>query len=142
MEMVKQPDQSTGCGVAVFAMLTRLTYDQALAHLLTERGKWINQRTLHMTVPQMKAALTYAFAEGKVAIHNAPNPKPWCAVYVVYQGRYRHWLAWDGEQFFDPLCTALGPSRTIRRKITRVVATAGPNGLKNPSSCWLRPITK
>lgn len=120
MKMVKQPHPATGCGVAVFAMLTNRNFDVALAHLLTKRGEWIHQTSHHMTVKQMVAALEAKRPERKVKVRNRPILEPWCAVYVIYQARFRHWLAWDGEQFFDPLSPG-GPTKTIRRKITRVV---------------------
>lgn len=79
----------------------------------------------HMTFKQMKAAMAAAFGEQVVQVRGGACLEPWSAVYVVYQERYRHWLAWDGTHFFDPLSTAKGPSRTIRRKITRVVTSGG-----------------
>lgn len=120
MNMVRQPDASTGCGVAVFAMLTNRNFEGALAHLLTRRGEWIHKTSHHMTVKQMAAALRAERPSRQVKVRNLAVLEPWCAVYVVYQERYRHWLAWDGERFFDPL-SRTGSTRTIRRKITRVV---------------------
>jgi len=127
MKMVKQAVNETGCGVAVFAMLTGRSFDEALTHLLQRRGEWISQKNHHMTVKQMKAAMAAVFGEQVVQVRGGAFLEPWCAVYVVYQERYRHWLAWDGAHFFDPLSTE--PSRTIRRKITRVVTSGGPGRL-------------
>lgn len=120
MKMVKQPDPRTGCGVAVFAMLTKRDFNEALAYLLTRRGEWISRTSHHMTVKQMCAALAGERPKQNFQVRNRPLLEPWCAVYVVYQERWRHWLAWDGKQFFDPL-SRYGPTKTIRRKITRVV---------------------
>lgn len=122
INMVKQPDQATGCGVAVFGMLTGRSFEDALAHLLTRRGEWISWTNHHMTVAQMQAALQHHFGQRKAITRYRFDRQSWCAVYVVYQVRFRHWLAWDGEQFFDPLSPG-GPTKTIRRKITRVVTT-------------------
>lgn len=121
MKMVKQPDPRTGCGVAVFGMLTGRSFDKALARLLTRRGEWISRTDHNMTVDQMEAALRYEFGKQAVTRYRFDR-QPWCAVYVVYQERWRHWLAWDGKQFFDPLSRG-GPTKTVRRKITRVVTT-------------------
>ncbi|WP_155397256.1 hypothetical protein [Stutzerimonas stutzeri] len=122
MKMVKQPDPRTGCGVAVFAMLTKRDFDEALAYLLTKRGEWISRTSHHMTVGQMKSALQDHFGEDAAITRHRFDRQPWSAVYVIYQERWRHWLAWDGERFFDPLSPG-GPTRTVRRKITRVVTT-------------------
>lgn len=122
MKMVKQPDPATGCGVAVFGMLTGRKFEQALAHLLTNRGEWISRTGHHMTVSQMKSALQDHFVDVAAKTQHHFDRQPWCAVYVVYQKRYRHWLAFDGKLFFDPLSRG-GPTKTIRRKITRVVTT-------------------
>lgn len=122
MKMVKQLDPRTGCGVAVFAMLTKRDFDDALAYLLTRRGEWISRTSHHMTVNQMRAALEAELPERTINVRHRPLLDPWCAVYVVYRKRWRHWLAWDGERFFDPLSPG-GPTKTIRRKITRVVTT-------------------
>lgn len=122
MKMVKQPDPATGCGVAVFGMLTERDFDEALAHLLTRRGDWISRTSHHMTVKQMEAALRGHFGNDAAITRRCFDKQPWCAIYVVYQQRWRHWLAWDGKRFFDPLSPG-GPTKTIRRKITRVVTT-------------------
>lgn len=122
MSMVKQPNSRTGCGVAVFGMLTGRNFEKALARLLTRRGEWISRTTHHMTVKQMRAALAGERPKRIIEVRNRPVLEPWSAVYVVYQERYRHWLAFDGKLFFDPLSRG-GPTKTIRRKITRVVTT-------------------
>lgn len=122
MKMVMQPDPSTGCGVAVFGMLTGCSFDEALAHLLTRRGEWLSRTSHHMTVTQMQSALQHQFGQQNAMIRHRFDRQPWCAIYVVYKKHYRHWLAWDGEQFYDPL-SPCGPTRTIRRRVTRVVTT-------------------
>lgn len=121
MKMVKQPDQETGCGVAVFAMLARIDdFEEALTYLL--KGGWVGPRKYHMTTIQMQAALGAYFGKEAVRVLTRPTISPWSAVYVVYRARYRHWVAFDGKRFFDPLEQARGPSESIRRKITRTVS--------------------
>lgn len=120
MKMVKQPDQETGCGVAVFAMLAHMEFAEALDYL--SKGRWVGPRKHHMTTVQMQAALRACFGEGAVRLSNSATVAPWSAVYVIYQERHRHWVAFDGKRFFDPLELAQGPSNSIRRKITRTVS--------------------
>lgn len=120
MKMVKQPDQETGCGVAVFAMLAHMEFATALDYL--QKGGWIGPPNKHMTTKQMQAALSAYFGEGAVRLSNSSIVTAWSAVYVVYRERYRHWVAFDGKLFFDPLEQARGPSDSIRRKITRTVS--------------------
>lgn len=120
MKMVKQPEQETGCGVAVFAMLTHMKFEESLAYLL--KGGWVGPRRHHMTTIQMKAALGAYFDKKAVRVSSHSTVSPWSAVYVVYCERYRHWVAFDGKRFFDPLEQARGPSDSIRRKITRTVS--------------------
>lgn len=135
MEMVKQPTDVTGCGVAVIAMLSGSSFESVMTKMEPYRESWFKRGADNMTIPQMKAALVKL-----VPGYHVRRGKKWpcelglAAIYVETKHLAKHWVAFDGTQFFDPLSTAVAPTLRINRRVAGYLALY-PCRNANPETC-------
>lgn len=123
MKMIKQPTDITGCGVAVIAMLRESNYKAVMDVMEPNRDSWFKRGTEHMTIPQMKAALDQLMRGFHVRSGRKwPVGAELAAVYVETQHKLKHWVAFDGTHYYDPLSTAKGPTTRINRRVAGYVA--------------------
>jgi len=122
--MIKQPSDITGCGVAVIAMLLgKKTYKCAMDLVEPNRDKWLVSRTDNMNIHQMKLALGQLMRGFHVVSgRKIPEGLGLAAIYVETNNLLKHWVAFDGEHYFDPLSTAKGPTFRINRRVAGFVA--------------------
>jgi hypothetical protein len=134
--MIKQPTDKTGCGVAVIAMLRcEKNFKSAMDLIEPNRDSWLKRGTDNMTIPQMKAALE----ELMLGFHVVSGRKVPCevglaAIYVETKNLAKHWIAFDGARYFDPLSTAKGPTLRINRRVAGYVALYACSS-QDPETC-------
>jgi hypothetical protein len=117
--MIKQPTDTTGCGVAVIAMLRGdEDFKSAMNLMEPHRDKWFKRKE-NMTNPQMKDALEELMAGFHVDVKNKRPHDMGAAALYVRVGRYKHWIAFDGTCYFDPLSTAGGPTTRMNMDVSK-----------------------
>ncbi|WP_397448188.1 hypothetical protein [Pseudomonas sp. NA-150] len=122
--MIKQPSDATGCGVAVIAMLRReKDFRSAMDLVEPNRDRWLRRGTDNMTIPQMKAALEELMPGFHVVSgRKMPSRVGLAAIYVETKNLFKHWIAFDGTRYFDPLSAAKGSTLRINRRVAGYVA--------------------
>lgn len=124
MELIKQPTDVTGCGVAVIAMIRgEKTFKCAMDLVEPNRNKWLVRGTDNMNSNQMKLALEQRMHGFHVISgRKMPADLGLAAIYVETKNLAKHWIAFDGARYFDPLSTAKGPTLRINRRVAGYVA--------------------
>ncbi len=92
MEIIQQPNSSAMCGQCVVAMLTNQPLE-AIVEILGEGRTW--PRDLR------KALLVHGRVMAKRSRQFTPDAEKHQAAVFIEQGAHKHWVAWDGQHWFD-----------------------------------------
>lgn len=94
-------------------------YESSFAKM--KKGEWVLPNG-NVQVKQMRAALGH----GNTALHNSePRNEATCLLFVVYQGKYRHWVVRHEGLYYDPLPIYKNPQLRISYKVTRAISLVG-----------------
>ncbi len=123
VKLVNQPTSETGCGVACFAMVQNYTdYETAFSEM--QKNGHVLQNG-NVQIKQMQSAL----AHRDTKLNNSePQNEATCLLFVVYKGKYRHWVVRHEGLYYDPLPQYKRPRKNIKYKVTRAISLLDDSG--------------
>ena len=102
INLITQPDPKTGCGVAIYAMLMNISYEEALVFAKENNFCKLN---LLVTIKQMKEAL-FTIVNKNVKSKNVLlwNESENYVCFCRYDNSpTKHWILYYDGVFYDPL---------------------------------------